>query len=365
MINWHESDLLIGETPDVKLENKTKLICFDLDGTLIRTKSGKKFPKDKNDWVLFSSNISKKMEYLTEHDYAIVIITNQNGIDTGKVKISDWKDKITNIYKEISSKMKNKLELIIYCVTSKNKYRKPYPYIYIDFLKKYKFRKKIFCGDAGGREHDHSDTDYKFALNCDMKFYTPEHFFLNVKDECYYSYPELPDPDDCFLNTVKKIKLSKKEFIIIVGYPGSGKSTLAKSLQDKIVDDCIIINQDALKTLAKCLNVFKSALNENKSVIIDATNYTIEKRNKYLEIFNKMKDKSEYIVRCCIFDTSYELAMHNNHYRFLKTGKIISEVVYRTYRKYFEAPTEKEGFDEINHVMSCSPNDKLYKMLLY
>ena len=44
--------------------NRNKLACFDFDYTLIKTKSGKKFPIDKNDWVWLYDNIPNK---ITQH----------------------------------------------------------------------------------------------------------------------------------------------------------------------------------------------------------------------------------------------------------------------------------------------------------
>lgn len=35
-----------------------------------------------------------------------------------------------------------------------------------------------FVGDAAGRTGDHSDTDRKWANNVNLRFYTPEEFFL-------------------------------------------------------------------------------------------------------------------------------------------------------------------------------------------
>ena len=46
----------------------------------------------------------------------------------------------------------------------------------------------IYVGDATGRKNskkypknDFSNSDYKFAINCQFKFFTPKEFFLNEK----------------------------------------------------------------------------------------------------------------------------------------------------------------------------------------
>ena len=39
-----------------------KIAAFDLDGTLIKTKSGRRFPKDKDDWVIINETIKTKLK---------------------------------------------------------------------------------------------------------------------------------------------------------------------------------------------------------------------------------------------------------------------------------------------------------------
>jgi len=47
-----------------------------MDGTLIKVKSGKKFPKDKDDWIFYDEKVKEKLKEYYEMDYAIVIFTN-------------------------------------------------------------------------------------------------------------------------------------------------------------------------------------------------------------------------------------------------------------------------------------------------
>jgi bifunctional polynucleotide phosphatase/kinase len=83
----------------------------------------------------------------------------------------------------------------------------------------------IYVGDAAGRKksktykrNDFSDSDYKFALNCQFKFFTPEEFFLNEKSE----YPKIVNKlHDYDKNNNDHIKYDSspnfKETIILIG----------------------------------------------------------------------------------------------------------------------------------------------------
>ena len=54
-----------------------------MDWTLIRTKTGKTFPKDENDWLVWNPKVVDKLKELHGNGFKIVIFTNQNGISKG------------------------------------------------------------------------------------------------------------------------------------------------------------------------------------------------------------------------------------------------------------------------------------------
>ena len=84
-------------------QHSTKIAAFDMDGTLITTKSGRVFPIDKNDWrLLYENRTREKLEALYTQGYKIVIITNQAGIATGKLKLEDFQSKVQNIVTKLN-----------------------------------------------------------------------------------------------------------------------------------------------------------------------------------------------------------------------------------------------------------------------
>lgn len=65
---------------------KVKVAGFDMDGTWIETKSGKRFAVDVNDWKWFHPTLVRaKLEELVREGYEIVLFSNQNGIAKGNV----------------------------------------------------------------------------------------------------------------------------------------------------------------------------------------------------------------------------------------------------------------------------------------
>jgi HAD superfamily hydrolase (TIGR01662 family) len=86
-----------GITPSIHpLLPPKKTAFFDLDGTLIHTKSGAKFPKGASDWRWYCPDVPARLQKLAEEGYLIVFITNQNGLRSNKQK-EIWKEKVQAI----------------------------------------------------------------------------------------------------------------------------------------------------------------------------------------------------------------------------------------------------------------------------
>ena len=57
--------------------NKTeKLAGFDMDWTLIKTKSGKTFAQSAHDWQFLYECTAEKLRKLNEDSYQVVVFTN-------------------------------------------------------------------------------------------------------------------------------------------------------------------------------------------------------------------------------------------------------------------------------------------------
>ena len=130
-----------------------------------------------------------------------------------------------------------------------------------------------------------------------------------------------------------------QEMIIMVGYPGSGKSFY--STKYICFNQYKYINQDILGTSTKCIKMCENELKAKNSVVIDNTNSSIKTRKIYIDLAKKYGVK----CRCVHFITDINVAKHNNYYRNFMFGvKLVPDIAYNMYKKYYEEPNLNEGF---------------------
>lgn len=346
LVKWNiTKNYLEGTTTNFKFMDK--IASFDLDNTIIKTKSNKKFPIDEHDWIFMYDNVQDKLTDLIKRKYCVIIISNQSGLNNIS-KQNIWMKKLDNIV------LKLNIDIKILCAIKKDKYRKPCDAFVTEFFSDSK--KSFYCGDAVGRQHDFSDTDYKFALNAKLNCKIPENFFLNEPNnlsEIKYCI----DINKKYVNINPKIQFNNNEIIIMVGYPGSGKSTIAKFLQDTY--NYHIINQDTLKSKSKCVKECIDFIKNKKSIIIDSTNPSKEKRKQWIDIAKN----NNYTTRIIKMTTSMEHSKHNNMYRSIVNNiDCIPDIAYNIYKLKYEEPELLEGIVEIIEQNPGYPDDlKYYK----
>ncbi|XP_031835451.2 polynucleotide kinase 3'-phosphatase [Nomia melanderi] len=361
--------LLICTTKDV--EGRSKIAAYDMDGTLIKTRSGLVFPKDFDDWQLIYPEVCGKLKTLHSNGYKIVIFTNQGALGTGKLNVKLFKNKIKNIVQRIGVPMQ------IFIATGSSIYRKPAIGMWQQLEKNNDSvpidkDSSFYVGDAAGRQKnwapgkkkDHSSVDRLLALNLGLKFYTPEEHFLGHKEAPYllptFNPKTLPTVDVC---TGGNITSNVQEIILMVGCPASGKSFFVKNY----LSNYGYVNRDSLGSWQKCISAVQKHLIDNKSVVVDNTNPDTSSRQRYIEVAKK----HGVPVRCFVMTTTMEHVKHNNKFRVLTdpSHARITEIIINSYIKNYQSPTLDEGFTEIVQV-NCVPlfqNDdhrKLYEMYL-
>ena len=166
--------------------HSSKVIGFDIDWTVIKTKSGKKFPTGPSDWTFLFDSVPSKLQSLQKEGKKVVFFTNQAGIEKGKQDVKGLCRKFEDIINSIG------IPIQVFICTGNSHYRKPSTIMW-NFLEsncnggiKIDAKESMFVGDAAGRPKnwqpgkpkDFSATDRMFAANCGTSFATPEAFFL-------------------------------------------------------------------------------------------------------------------------------------------------------------------------------------------
>mmetsp|Transcript_582 Transcript_582/g.4074 ORF Transcript_582/g.4074 Transcript_582/m.4074 type:complete len:328 (-) Transcript_582:319-1302(-) len=162
-----------------KEEHAPKIAAFDLDGTLVLTKTKATFPRDEHDFRVYNEEVPKKLKALQKQGYRLVILSNQGGIKsavTGKMAHKVMK-RVDLVLKELNITCK------VILSTSKDKYRKPETGMWTHLVNNCNkglnvdLENSFYVGDAAGREGDFANTDKEFAEEIGLPFKTPEEMF--------------------------------------------------------------------------------------------------------------------------------------------------------------------------------------------
>lgn len=186
---------IIPKSPfQVPQTTTTPIAAFDLDGTLVETKSSSRFARTASDWRWFNSKVVEKLKSL---EMPIVIFTNQGGVVATKTSKSynNFHGRIELILKELNNQGIDLGKIWIYASPKKpakyqgsnheqfDKMRKPNIGMFEEFIKEFgkdkiNLEESYFIGDAAGRKKDFSNSDLKFAENCKLQFKTPDEYFI-------------------------------------------------------------------------------------------------------------------------------------------------------------------------------------------
>ncbi|OWZ10891.1 Polynucleotide kinase 3'-phosphatase [Phytophthora megakarya] len=356
----HNSLYLLDARDAAKTTEKTKIAGFDLDGTLIVTKSGKKFAKDKDDWKWFHPTlVRQKLTELVRDGFTLTIFSNQNGIAKGHITAGQVQSKLEAIVKQLN------LPMMVFLGTENDAMRKPRLGAWKEMVKLLDEKEEealdkeasFYCGDAAGRPKiagrtkDFAATDYKFALNAGIGFFTPEDLFLGTKQRIH-TRPDTWelgfDPKSIALNdstapllcpASARTTKPDQELVVLVGPPASGKSFFAKTY----LGSYFVVSQDELRTAANCKKKCLEAISQKKSVVIDNTNRDERSRKEWIAI---AKEKN-ILIRCFEMDVEKALSMHLNTFRSLTEQKKIPDVAIHGFYKNLVPPTVREGFAEV------------------
>lgn len=309
------------------------ILAFDMDGTIITTKSGKTFAVDGSDWKFWHPDVVSTLRaWHDDQRYAIAFISNQAGVQNGKTSIPELQGKVDKIIDAIG------LPVDFICSLDNDLFRKPRPGMW-HFMAAARWarstalhgEKVMYIGDAAGRNlpaskvKDFSDSDLKFAVNLDIEvpinpcfllnasdsvsqFATPESFFLQSKlrvhtevlsnltssirlvdkvsavplDEGIFMRPEPRQQHYAAHPTTAAVPSSAdKEIVLLVGPPASGKSTLSQRFA---ANGFVRINQDTLGTLPACIKAGRAQLQAGHSLVIDNTNWNKPTRSAWMEL---------------------------------------------------------------------------------
>jgi len=330
---WQQKDTLLWYS-SVGTCASNKIASFDIDGTIITTQSGKVFPQHCGDWRILYPEIPGRLKKLIAEGFKVVFFTNQMGIQKGKVKVEDFKQKVENIQSKLNIPIQgnNGIEIDM--------------------------KESFYVGDAAGRpadwapgkKKDFSCGDRLFALNAGLTFLTPEEFFMSqskAKFNVTAFNPKSIESKSLLEPAASKLVLGKQEMIVLVGSPAAGKSHFAR--EHLVPKGYVHVNRDTLGTWQKCVKAATDAMEKGSCVVIDNTNPDKESRRRYVDA---AKDAGDVTVRCFVMRTSLEHARHNELFREMtdKKHQSISEMIFNMFKSKYAEPTVSEGFTEVVHV---------------
>ncbi|KAF2465858.1 PNK3P-domain-containing protein [Lindgomyces ingoldianus] len=333
-------------------EPRTKIAAFDLDSTLISTRSGELYASDEQDWKWWHKSVPMKLAELYDNDYQIIIFTNQGRLtDENRQEAPEaqmWKRKVDVLLNVLD------IPLILYAACANDNYRKPRTGMWEKMKEEFhsvELDLSFLVGDAAGRECDHSDADRHFCLNIGIPFFTPEKFFLGAPLEPMSDKfnPAWYLPTHTALATKRNINHGPKHqsLLVFVGAPGAGKTTYYRKTLQPLGYERIGSHQLGLE---ERVQLAYQVLAEGKSVVIDDTNTTAAARKLWISLASRFKIR----VYAIHFTTPADLCLHNDSVRALggdqtkeEQRKVFPRTRFKDIISRFSEPQNTEGFEEV------------------
>ena len=79
---------------------KVQVVFYDLDGTLIKTRTGSEFPRNRDDWMWWNDAVPARLKREHEEGKHLVVLSNQ-GDERAKIQ-NEWRAKVPLIAAKVS-----------------------------------------------------------------------------------------------------------------------------------------------------------------------------------------------------------------------------------------------------------------------
>ena len=377
-------------------QSHSKIVSFDLDQTLIQTKSGKLFGKDANDWKWLNDKVVPQLQQEVSNGCKIVIFSNQNGLlSNGLIiieRMNEFIDKIEQISKQLEQ---HNVFIQVFVALECNLYRKPTTGMWklleqnnnsITIQKEV----SIYVGDAAGRidikrknkRIDFGCCDRQFAKNVGITFFTPEEYFEKKTiqpfewDDCDMKEQQILLQNESLMNKISfsfesshkniivencstnEMKQNTKEIILFVGYPCCGKTSFYHKYLKQYEYELITpkLFQSSQLCIDKCIEILQT-----KSIVIDDTNHEKEMRIDYIILAKELG----LSIRCFFFSISFQICHHLEEYQRLSTSNYHFQSSLKSFNKKLYQPSEKEGFSSIIEIPFFIDNDYISNTSLF